>query len=113
MVFNMLKDKILFVFKLYKHNNNKILTSKNLSFLLIILCVIIIRSFKFIVENELNKNNFNINYSKDISNKKKLISTFKTLKEKMIQEFNFIDIVEINVSAYYYLIRNKKTSFFL
>ena len=32
MVFNMLKNKILFVSKRYKYNINKILTSKNLFF---------------------------------------------------------------------------------
>ena len=30
----------------------------------------------------------------------------------MIKKFNFIDIVEINVFVYYYLIRNKKNKLF-
>ena len=30
----------------------------------------------------------------------------------MIKKFNFIDIIKINVSIYYYLIRNKKNKFF-
>ena len=30
----------------------------------------------------------------------------------MIKKFNFINIVKINVSTYYYLIRNKKNKFF-
>ena len=107
-VFDMLKDKILFVFKRYKYNDNKILTFKNLSFLLKILFIIIIRSFKFIVENKSNENNFDMNYFKDISNRKRSILTFKALKEKMIKKFNFIDIVKINASIYYYLTRNKK-----
>ena len=42
MVFNMGKDKILFVFKRCKYDDNKILISKNLSFLSITLFVIII-----------------------------------------------------------------------
>ena len=77
----MLKNKILFVFKWYKYNNNKILISKNLSFLLIISFIIIIWSFKSIVKNELNENNVNINHLKNISNKKKSTSTSKTLKK--------------------------------
>ena len=103
----MLKNKILFIFKRYKHNNNKILISKNLSFLSITLFIIIIRSFKFIIKNELNENNFDINFSKNTLNKKRF---FKTLKFFFF--FNFIDIVEINASIYYYLIYNKKNKFF-
>ena len=30
----------------------------------------------------------------------------------MIKKFNFIDIIKINVSTYYHLIRNKKNKFF-
>ena len=33
MDFDMLKNKILFIFKRYKYNDNKILALKNLSFL--------------------------------------------------------------------------------
>ena len=73
---------MLFIFKRYKYNNNKILAFKDLSFLLIILFVIIIRSFKFIIKNESNEDNFDINYFKNISNKKRLILTFKTFKKK-------------------------------
>ena len=43
----MFKDKILFIFKRYKYNNNKILAFKNLSFLLKILFIIIIRFFYY------------------------------------------------------------------
>ena len=74
----MLKDKILFIFKRYKYNVNKILILKNLSFLLKTSSDIIIRSFKFIIKNESNKNYFDINYFKNISNKKKSTLTFKT-----------------------------------
>ena len=59
-VLDMLKDKILFLFKRYNHNNNKILTSKDLSFLSITSFVIITRSFKLIVKNNSNENNFDI-----------------------------------------------------
>ena len=112
-VFDILKDKILFIFKWYKYNDNKISAFENLSFLLkISFFIIIIRPFKFIIKNKSNKDNFDINYFKDISNKKRLISTFKTLKEKMIKKFDLIDIVKINASIYYYLIRNKKNKLF-
>ena len=111
-VFDILKDKILLIFKRCKYNNNKTLTFKNLSFLSKTLFIIIIRSLKFIVKNELNENNFDINYFKNISNKKRLILTLKAFKEKMIKKFDVIDIVEINVSIYYYLIRNKKNKLF-
>ena len=111
-VLDMFKNKILFLFKRCDHNNNKILISKNLSFLSTTLFIIIIRSFKFIVENNSNENNFDINYSKNVSNKKRLTLTLKTFKEKKIQKFNFIDIVEIDALAYYYLIKNKENKFF-
>ena len=79
----MFKNKILFLFKRCDHNDNKILTLKDLSFLSIISFVVITRSFKFIVKNDSNEDNFDINYSKD-SNKKKLTLTFKTFKKKKI-----------------------------
>ena len=108
----MLRDKILFLFKRCDHNNSKILISKNLSFLSNASSIVITRSFKFIVENDSNKNNFDINYSKDVFNRKRLISIFKTFKEMKIQKFDLIDIAEIDVSAYYHLIRNKENKFF-
>ena len=100
----MFKNKILFIFKRCKYNDNKILAFKNLLFLLKILFIIIIRSFKFIIKNEINENNFDfdINYFKNILNKKRLILTFKTLKK--IKKFNFIDIIKIDALIYYYLI---------
>ena len=70
-VLDILKDKILFVFKRCEHNDNKILTFENLSFLLKTSFIIIIRLFKFIVKNESNKDNFDMNHFKNISNKKK------------------------------------------
>ena len=79
-VFNMLKNKMLFIFKRCEHNNNKISILKNLSFLSII-SFIITRFLKFIIKNELNENNFDINSLKDILNKKKSISIFKTFKK--------------------------------
>ena len=78
----MRKDKILFISERYKHDDNKILASKNLSFLSIISFIIIIRSFKFIVKNKLNENNFDIDSSKNTRKRSTLI--FKTLKEKMV-----------------------------
>ena len=110
-VFDIFKDKMLFVFERCEYNDNKILISKNLSFLLIILSIIT-RSFKFIIKDESNENNFDMNSSKDISNRKRLTSIFKTFKEKMIKKPDFIDIAEINVSIYYHLIRNKKNKLF-
>ena len=73
---------MLFVFKRYKYNNNKILLSENLSFLSIISFIIIIRSFKFIVKNKSDEESFDVNSSKDI--RKRLTPTLKTFKEKMI-----------------------------
>ena len=73
---------MLFVFKRCEYDNNKILILKNLSFLSIISFIVIIRSLKFIIKNKLNENNFDVNFSKDI--KKKLTSTLKAFKKKMI-----------------------------
>ena len=111
-VLDVFKDKILFLFERYDYNNNKILTSKDLSFLSNASFVIIIRSFKFIVENNSNEDNFDINYFKNAFNKKRSTLTLKTFKEMKIQKFDLIDIVEIDTSAYYHLIRNKKNKFF-
>ena len=89
-VLDMFKDKILFLFKRCDYDNNKILTSKDLSFLPITSSIIIIRFFKSIVENDSNENNFDMNHSKDVSNRKgltsrkRLISILKTLKENKI-----------------------------
>ena len=111
-ILDMLKNKILFIFKRCEYDDNKISTAKDLSFLSIISSIIITRSLKFTVKNESNENNFDMNHSKDISNKKKSTSTLKTFKEKMIKKSDFIDITEIDASAYYYLTRNKKNKLF-
>ena len=108
----MFKNKILFLLKRCDHNNNKISTLKDLSFLSNALSIIITRSFKFIVKNDSNENNFDINHFKDVFNKKRSTSNLKTLKKIKIQKSNLIDIVEINVSTYYYLIKNKKNKLF-
>ena len=108
----MFKNKILFVSERCEYNNNKISISKNLSFLSSISFIIITQSLKFIAKNELNEDNFNINSSKNISNKKKSTLTFKTFKKRIIKKFNFIDIIKINASIYYHLIRNKKNKLF-
>ena len=55
---------------------------KNLLFLLITLLIIITYSFKFIIKNKLNENDFNIKFTKNISNKKKLTLIFKAFKKK-------------------------------
>ena len=110
-VFDMLKDKMLFISKRCEYDDNKISISKNLSFLSII-SSIITRPFKFIIKNESDENSFDMNSSKDILNKKRIISTFKTFKKKMIKKFNLIDILKIGVSVYYYLIRNKENKLF-
>ena len=114
----MLKNKILFFFKRCDYDNNKISTSKDLSFLSITSFIIITRSSKFIIENDSNENNFDMNHSKNVSNRKELISKkrstsiLKALKENKIQKPDFIDIIEIDASAYYHLIRNKKNKLF-
>ena len=113
MIFNMLKDKILFIFERYKFNDNKALALKNLLYLSITSFIIITRSFKLIFKNESNKNNFKMDFSKNISIKKKSISFFKAFKKMKIIKFNFIDIAENNASVYYHLIRKKKQAFFL
>ena len=76
---------MLFIFKRYKYNDNKTSIFENLSFLSKTLFVIITRFFKFIIKNKSNENNFDINYFKNISNKKKSILTFKIFKKKMIR----------------------------
>ena len=111
-VLDMFKNKILFLFKRCDYNNNKILTSKDFSFLSITSFIIIIRPFKFIVENDSNENNFDMNYSKNVSNKKKSISILRAFKKKKIQKFNFIDIIEIDALIYYHLVKSKENKFF-
>ena len=102
---------MLFIFKRYKYNDNKISILKNLSFLSII-SFVITRSLKFIVKNESDENSFDMNSSKDILNKKRITLTFKIFKEKIIKKFDLINIAEINASIYYYLTRNKKNKLF-
>ena len=111
-ILDMLKNKILFVFERCEHDDNKISITKDLLFLSIIPFVIIIRPLKLIVKNESDEDSFDMNYSKDISNRKRLISIFRALKEKMIKESDLIDIVEIGVLVYYHLARNKKSKLF-
>ena len=82
MILDMRKDKMLFIFKRYKHDDNKVSLSKNLSFLLITSFNNIKRFLKFIAKNKSNEKSFNMNFSKDI--KKRSTSTFKTFKKKMI-----------------------------
>ena len=108
----MLKDKMLFVFKRCEYNDNKASAFKNLSFLSKTSFVVITRFFEFIVKNKSNKNSFDTHYFKNILNKKRSILTFRAFKKKIIKKLDFIDIIEINVSIYYYLIQNKENKFF-
>ena len=111
-IFDMLKDKVLFMFKRCEHDDNKTLTFENLSFLSKTSSIIITRPLKSITKNKSNENNFDMNHFKNISNKKRSISTPRALKEKIIKKSDFIDITEINASIYYHLIRNKKNKLF-
>ena len=104
----MRKNKMLFVFKRCEHNDNKVSTFKNLSFLSIT-SFVVITSFKSIIKNS-NEKSFDVNSSKDI--KKRLTSTLKAFKKKMIQKFNLLNIAKIDVLIYYYLIRIKENKLF-
>ena len=53
-----------------------------------------------------------MDHFKDVFNRKRLISIFRALKEMKIQKSDLIDIIEINVSTYYYLVKNKENKFF-
>ena len=107
-IFDIKKNKILFISKRYKYNDNKVLISENLSFLSITSFIIII-SLKFIVENS-DEESSDVNFSKNT--RERSTFTFKAFKKKMIQEFNLLNIVEINISIYYYLARSKENKFF-
>ena len=107
-ILNMRKNKILFISKRYKYNNNKVSASENLSFLSII-SFIIITSFKSTAENS-NEESFDINSSKDM--RKRLTSILKAFKKRMIQKLDLLDIAEINISIYYHLARSKKNKLF-
>ena len=76
----MLKDKILFFSERCDHDNSKILTSKDLSFLSNASFIVITRFFKFIVENDSNENSFDMNHSKNAFNKKRSTSIFRIFK---------------------------------
>ena len=110
MIFDMRKDKILFIFKRCEHDDNKISILKNLSFLSITLFVIITRFLKSIIKNKLNENDFDINSLKDI--KKRFTSIFKIFKEKMCQKSDLLNIIKIDALIYYYLTRNKENKLF-
>ena len=110
-VFDMFKNKMLFVFKRCEYNDNKISISKDFSFLSII-SFAVTRPFKLIIKNESNEDNFDINSLKNISNRKRITLIFRAFKEKMIKESDFIDIAKIDASIYYHLIRNKENKLF-
>ena len=81
-ILDILKDKMLFIFKRCEYNDNKALIFKNLSFLLKTSFVVITRFSKFIIKNKSNKNNFDIDYFKNISNRKRSTLTLKIFKKK-------------------------------
>ena len=105
-ILDMRKDKMLFISKRYKYNDNKVSASENLSFLSIIL-FIVITSFKSIVVDSDEESS---DSSKDI--RKRSTSTLRTFKKKMIQKSDLLNIVEINVLIYYYLARSKENKLF-
>ena len=74
-IFNTFKNKILFVFERCEHDDNNVLISKNFYFLSTILFQFFIdtRCLKFIIKNELNENKFDINFLKNILNRKRFI----------------------------------------
>ena len=98
----------MFIFKRYKYDDNKVLTIEDLSFLSII-SFIIITFFKLIVENSDEKSS-DVDFSKDT--RKRSTFTLKTFKEKIIQKFDLLNIVEIDISIYYYLARSKENKLF-
>ena len=108
MILDMRKNKILFIFKRYKYDDNKVSTTENLSFLSII-SLIVITSLKSTIKN-LNEENSNVDFLKDT--RKRSTSILKALKEKMFQKSNLLNIIEINVLIYYYLIRSKENKLF-
>ena len=91
MILNMRKNKMLFVFKRYKYNDNKVSTSEDLSFLSITLFIIII-SFKPTAKNS-DEKSFDVNSSKDI--RKRSTSTLRAFKKKMIQKPDFLNVVKL------------------
>ena len=108
MVLDMRKNKILFIFKRYKYDDNKVSTFENLSFLSITSFIIII-SFEFIVKN-LDEKSFDVDSLKDI--RKRSTSTLRAFKKNMIQKSNLLNITEINVLIYYYLTQSKENRLF-
>ena len=104
----MRKNKILFIFKRYKYNDNQASTIENLSFLSITSFIIII-SLKSTVENS-NEESLDVNSLKNM--RKRLTLILKTFKKKMIQKSDFLNIVEIDILIYYYLIRSKENKLF-
>ena len=67
----------------------------------------------FIFINKSNNNNFNINrYINDKLYKIRYILISRVLKERKVAEFEFLDIVEIDINLYYYLAKNKENRLF-
>ena len=64
---------------------------------------------KIILSLFISKNGFDFNF---FDNKKRFISIFYTLKERKILKFEFLNITEIDIDSYYYLIKNKNNKLF-
>ena len=78
----MFKNKIFFFSKRCDYNKNKIFVSKDLLFLLTIPFIVITRPFNFIIKNDSNENNFDINHSKMSRTKKDLYQFLRHLKKR-------------------------------
>ena len=68
---------------------------KNVLFLSTILFIINIRSFKFIIKNESNKDDFNIKFLKNISNRKKLTLISKSFKKKRFKSLILLTLLKL------------------
>ena len=68
---------------------------KNVLFLSTILFIINIRSFKFIIKNESNKDDFNIEFLKNISNRKKSTLISKSFKKKRFKSLILLTLLKL------------------
>ena len=111
-ILDMLKDKVLFVPGRCEHDDNKVSTAEDLSFLPTTPSVVITRPPKPTAKDESDEDSSGMDHSKDTSNRKRSTPTPRALKEKMIKEPDLIDIAEIGAPAYYHLARNKENKLF-
>ena len=108
MIFDMRKDKVLFIFERCEYDNNKALAIEDLSFLPII-SFVIITPLKSTVEDSDEKSS-DVDSLKDT--RKRSTPILRAFKEKMIQKLDLLDIAEIDISIYYHLARSKKNKLF-